>query len=266
MATTRAARLSRPISPALDLSALGLPAEPGSLYELALTHRSFAFEQPEPLPHNERLELLGDAILGAIVTALIFRRYPHLSEGEMARLRSSVVSTSALAAVARDIGLGPHIRLGHGEASTGGRDKASLLADTFEALVGAAYLEQGIEALGAALEPLFEARIERSVATGGGCDPKTTLQELVVRDHGERPAYRISSSGPDHDKRFTAEVFVEDQLVGAGAGRSKKEAEQRAAERALERLRPPVSAGEIASNGAGARAPAEGVGADAGPA
>jgi ribonuclease-3 len=211
-----------------------VPKERGPIYELALTHRSYAFEQPEPIPHNERLEFLGDAVLGVIVTDLIYVEYPELSEGEMARLRASVVNTSALADLGRTIGLGEHIRLGKGEESSGGRDKSSLLADSFEAVVGATYLDRGIEAVKEALIPLFADGIARSVA-GPRYDVKTALQELVVR-RGGFPSYRVASSGPDHDKRFTAHVYVDDELYGVGSGRSKKEAEQAAALEALERI------------------------------
>jgi ribonuclease-3 len=219
-----------------DLVLLGVPSEGGAIYELALTHRSFAFEQQIPVEHNERLEFLGDSILGAVVTNLIYTRYPQLNEGEMARLRASVVNTYALADLARELNLGRHIRLGKGEQSSGGRDKASLLADTLEAIVGAVYLDRGIETVAQALESLFADRIQARIEAGGRYDAKTALQEVVVRDVGGFPAYRVASSGPDHDKRFTAHVYVESELFGVGEGRSKKEAEQNAAREALARL------------------------------
>jgi ribonuclease-3 len=227
--------LSRRSKPSAGLEALGVPAAPGSLFELALTHRSFAFEQGRG-EHNERLEFLGDAILGAVVTDLIYRSYPQLAEGEMARLRASVVNTGALAALGRALGLGAHIRLGKGEETSGGRDKSSLLADTLEALIGAAYIERGIGPVAAFVEALFAPAIDAVVAAGGGHDPKTALQERVVRMRGGRPSYRVASSGPDHDKRFTAHVYVDEELYGAGSGRSKKEAEQEAARQALDRI------------------------------
>jgi ribonuclease-3 len=186
--------------------------------------------------HNERLEFLGDAILGAVVTNLIFRAYPDLAEGDMARLRASVVNTVALADMARSIDLGPHIRLGRGEETSGGRDKASLLANTLEAVVGAVYLDRGLQALTDAIEPLFAAQLASVVENGTRFDSKTALQEVVVRDSGELPSYRVAASGPDHDRRFTAHVYVESELYGAGTGRSKKEAEQHAAREALERM------------------------------
>lgn len=215
--------------------ALDVTAETGPLYALALTHRSYAFEN-DTNEHNERLEFLGDAILGAVVTDLIYNRYPDLTEGEMARLRASVVNTHALAEVASELGLGQRMRLGKGEETSGGRGKASLLANSFEAVVGAIFLDQGLEAVAAELTPLFIERLEDSIQARNRYDAKTALQEIAVRDSGELPSYRVASSGPDHDKRFVAHVYVKDELFGTGAGRSKKEAEQRAATEALERL------------------------------
>jgi ribonuclease III len=229
----RPSRLSRDIA---GLAVLGVPEGLGPLYELALTHRSYAFEQSDPIPHNERLEFLGDAILGSVVTDLIYTRYPELAEGEMARLRAAVVNTHALAEQARAVRLGEHIRLGRGEEGSGGREKDSLLANTFEAVVGAVYLDRGIEAVTNALVPLFERKISDEVEAGQRYDAKTALQEVAVRDIGELPTYRISSSGPDHDKRFSAHVFVGGDLCGVGSGHSKKEAEQNAAREALDSL------------------------------
>lgn len=219
----------------MGLAQLGVPEDGGPLYELALTHRSYAFESGTANVHNERLEFLGDAILDAVVTTLIFERYPDLAEGDMARLRASVVNTDALAGLGRELGLGEHIRLGKGEENSGGSDKASLLANVFEALVGAVYLDRGIDVLTEALVPLFEPRLEESVS-GARFDSKTALQEISVRDTGDLPSYRVASSGPDHDKRFVAHVYIGGELYGNGSGRSKKEAEQNAAREALEQL------------------------------
>ena len=232
MVTTRAARPSRRSRAAIGLSALGVPEEGGPLYDLALTHRSHAFESGTA-EHNERLEFLGDAILGAIVTDLIFATYPDLSEGAMAPLRASVVNMHSLADIARELDLGPHIRLGRGEEMGGGREKASLLADAFEAIVGAVYLDRGIDAVREALVPIFAGRLSDAVAAGSRFDPKAALQELVVRGGNALPSYRVTGSGPDHDKRFEADVYVAGELVGSGRGRSKKEAEQGAARAAL---------------------------------
>jgi len=171
--------------------------------------------------------------VGAIVTGLIFDRYPSLAEGEMARLRSSVVNTIALADLARSLGVGAHIRLGKGEEASGGRDKPSLLADTFEALVGAVWLDRGMEEVRRALEPVFERRLSAHLAAGERYDVKTALQEVAVRERKAMPHYRVSSSGPDHDKRFRADVLVDDEILGAGVGRSKKEAELNAAREAI---------------------------------
>ncbi|HEX2058331.1 MAG TPA: ribonuclease III [Actinomycetota bacterium] len=235
MATTRAARPSRRSRPAIGLQALGVPETGGPLYDLALTHRSYAFENGGT-EHNERLEFLGDAILGAIVTDLIFATYPDLSEGAMAPLRASVVNMHSLAEIARELGIGGHIRLGRGEEMGGGRDKDSLLADAFEAVIGAVYLERGIEAARDALVPIFRDRVADAVAAGNRFDPKAALQERVVRAGHALPSYRVVGSGPDHDKRFAAEVFVAGELLGSGGGRSKKEAEQAAARAALAEL------------------------------
>lgn len=186
--------------------------------------------------HNERLEFLGDAILGAIVTDLIYRNHPDMTEGEMARLRASVVNTQALADLAREFGVGDHIRLGKGEDVSGGRLKASLLADTFEALIGAVYLERGIDATRDYLVPIFETKIAGALAAEHRYDSKTALQETVVKETSELPQYRVAASGPDHDRRYVADVYVAGELYGTGAGRSKKEAEQVAAREALGRF------------------------------
>lgn len=239
----------------LDLQALGIPVAPGSIYETALTHRSYAFEQTEPPAHNERLEFLGDAILEALVTDLIYSEYPDLAEGEMARLRASVVNTQALAEAARSVHLGEHIRLGKGEENSGGRDKESLLANTFEAVVGALYLDKGLDGVKKALRGFFAEEVRRLHDAGERYDVKTALQEVVVRVTGAPPTYRVASSGPDHAKRFAAEVFVEERVMGAGSGRSKKEAEYNAAREALTQLDAEV-AGEqeqAAERGPGAR-------------
>ncbi|HEV2754644.1 MAG TPA: ribonuclease III [Actinomycetota bacterium] len=214
-----------------------------------MTHRSYAFEQ-SAAQHNERLEFLGDAILGAVVTDLIFDRYPDLSEGAMAPLRASVVNTHSLADIARKLDLGRHIKLGKGEEMGGGRDKASLLADALEAVIGAVYLERGLDAVKEAIVPIFEERIAAAVAAGTRFDPKAALQERAVADGHSLPSYRVTGSGPDHDKRFEADVFVAGRLLGTGGGRSKKEAEQDAARRALSA----IEAGTLEGGASDARA------------
>ena len=232
--STPDARQSR-LSKTSGLARLGVPDESGALYELALTHRSHAFESGIASEHNERLEFLGDAILDAVVTTLIYETYPDLAEGEMARLRASVVNTEALAELGRELALGDHIRLGKGEESSGGRDKASLLANVFEAVVGAVYLDRGLQVVTEALVPLFIPKLAASEA-GDRYDSKTALQEISVRETNEPPTYRVASSGPDHDKRFSAHVYLGSALYGTGTGRSKKEAEQQAAREALQRI------------------------------
>jgi ribonuclease-3 len=215
-------------------AALGTAVEP-ALLERALTHRSFAYENGG-LPTNERLEFLGDAVLGVVVTDALFTRHPDLPEGSLAKLRASVVSTRALAGVARDLGLGKWLRLGKGEEVTGGRDKPSILADTMEAVIGAVYLERGIEGATRLVRALFDPLMEAAAVDGAAQDWKTALQELTAAKGLGVPDYGISESGPDHAKSFVATALVGGQAFGEGAGSSKKEAEQQAAEGAFRRL------------------------------
>jgi ribonuclease-3 len=202
---------------------------------VALSHRSYAFERRD-VDHNERLEFLGDAVLGLAVTDLIFRWYPELTEGEMAKLRSSTVNMAVLAEAARSIDLGQELRLGRGEELSGGRDKTSILADAFEAVLGALYLDCGWETTFRLIESLFGDHIRNHVDRGVVRDFKTNLQEVAVQIDGALPEYRVSSTGPDHAKTFTASVFIGGTELGAGNGRSKKEAEQAAAKEALVQL------------------------------
>jgi ribonuclease-3 len=215
-----------------DLRAsLGAPElEPG-LLELALTHRSFAYENGG-LPTNERLEFLGDSVLGVVVTETLYRAHPDLSEGRLAKLRAAVVNARALAEVARLIGLGEHIKLGRGEEATGGRNKSSILSDTVEALIGAVYLSGGFEAAAGVVHLLFDPLMKTAAGLGAGLDWKTSLQELSAEHSLGVPEYVIEDDGPDHAKTFTAQVRVGHELYGHGTGRSKKEAEQQAAETA----------------------------------
>jgi len=211
--------------------ALGNPDLGPELLERALTHRSFAYENGG-LPTNERLEFLGDSVLGVVVTDTLFREHPDLSEGRLAKLRAAVVNARALAEVARTIGLGEHIKLGRGEESTGGRDKASILSDTVEAVIGAIYLSAGFEGASRVVHLLFDPLMESAAGLGAGLDWKTSLQELSAEHALGVPEYVIEDEGPDHEKTFTAQVQVGDELYGHGTGRSKKEAEQQAAETA----------------------------------
>lgn len=213
-------------------AALGDPELDPELLDRALTHRSFAYENGG-LPTNERLEFLGDSVLGVVVTETLYLTHPDLSEGRLAKLRAAVVNARALAGVGRGIGLGEHVKLGRGEESTGGRNKASILSDTVEAVIGAVHLSGGgIESSAAVVHRLFDPLIEAASALGAGLDWKTSLQELSAEHGLGVPEYVIEDSGPDHQKTFTAQVRVGDDLYGNGTGRSKKEAEQAAAETA----------------------------------
>ena len=224
------------------------------LLERALTHRSYAYENGG-LPTNERLEFLGDAVLGLIVTDTLFRRYPDLPEGQLAKLRAAVVQMRALAEVARSLRLGSYVRLGRGEEGTGGRDKSSILADTLEALIGAVYFECGLPAADRLVHRLFDPVIDRSAGLGAGLDWKTSLQELTASGYLGVPEYHVEESGPDHQKFFRASVRVGGRTYGSGSGRSKKEAEQQAAEAAWKAISsgnesgPDAAAGGVSANG-----------------
>jgi ribonuclease III len=215
-------------------AALGTAIDP-ALLERALTHRSYAYEHGG-LPTNERLEFLGDAVLGLAVTDALYRAHPDLPEGALAKLRASVVNTRALAGVARGLGLGRWLRLGRGEEVTGGRDKNSILADTTEAVLGAVYLDRGVEAALALVHRLFDPLMRAASESGAAQDWKTALQELTASRGLGVPEYRLAESGPDHAKSFSAVVLVSGEPWGEGAGRSKKEAEQQAAANASEAL------------------------------
>jgi len=205
------------------------------LLERALTHRSYAYENGG-LPTNERLEFLGDSVLGIVVTDTLFRRHPDLPEGQLAKLRAAVVNMRALAEVGRAIGLGEFIRLGKGEETTGGRDKASIVADTVEALLGAVYLDRGLAVCAEMIHSLFDPLIAVSATLGAGLDWKTSLQERSAQLGIGVPSYSVTESGPDHAKNFVATVHVGGASRGQGVGRSKKEAEQAAAESAWTQL------------------------------
>lgn len=207
----------------------------------ALSHRSWCAEHPGS-PSNERLEFLGDAVLGLVVTDHIYRSYPELPEGELAKLRASVVDAVSLADVARGLGIGPALRLGRGEDSSGGRAKPSILADALEAVIGAVYLHQGRGGATALVTRLLGAKIEEAASGPGFNDAKTRLQEAAARWSFEPPRYEVVHFGPDHDRRFRAKVLVGDRCLGVGEGTSKKRAEQSAARAALD-----SSAGETQS-------------------
>ncbi|MGH3682201.1 MAG: ribonuclease III [Natronosporangium sp.] len=218
-------------------AAFGVPVE-ATLLERALTHRSYAYERGG-LPTNERLEFLGDAVLGLVITTTLYRNHPELAEGQLAKLRASVVNMRALAEVARSLGpagLGPFLLLGKGEEATGGRNKASILADTLEALLGAIYLEHGMDRATGVIHKLFDPLLAESAARGAGLDWKTSLQELTAEQSLGVPEYLVDEHGPDHAKTFTSWVVVAGIRYGGATGASKKEAEQRAAEIAWREL------------------------------
>jgi ribonuclease-3 len=206
------------------------------LLELALSHRSWCAENAEP-DSNERLEFLGDAVLGLVVTDHIFRTYPSLPEGELAKVRASVVSAPTLAELAEKLELGSAVRLGKGEDASGGREKPSILADTFEAVIGAVYLDAGWREVERMLLEIMGDRIEEASKGPGGQDYKTRLQEVVARRFDALPVYIVSAEGPDHAKVFQAQVEVDGVIRGDGRGRSKKQAEQVAARAAWRSLR-----------------------------
>jgi len=210
---------------------LGYDFQDPSLLRRALAHRSWCAEVGG-VPSNERLEFLGDAVLGWVVADLAYRRHGELTEGKLTDLRKSVVNAAALAEVAQEIDLGRCLLLGKGEDAAGGRTKPSILSDALEAVLGAVYLDGGTEAVFALIERLMIDRMATAALRLDRLDYKTVLQELTARQHDTAPVYVLSDTGPDHDKRFFATVIVSGQSVGQGEGKSKKLAEQAAAEQA----------------------------------
>jgi ribonuclease-3 len=206
----------------------------------AITHRSFSYENGG-IPTNERLEFLGDSVLGIVITDELYRKNPDAQEGQLAKLRAAVVNAKALADVARTLGLGEFLLLGKGEEATGGRDKSSILADAVEAILGAIYVEHGLAKSGEVILQLFAPILAASAELGAGLDWKTSLAELVNSKSLGVIEYVIEQSGPDHDKRFSAQVKIGEDFFGNGEGKSKKEAEQHAAASAyteINNLRP----------------------------
>lgn len=209
--------------------------EKPELLEQALTHSSYANERlGGALDCNERLEFLGDAVLGMVVADHLYREHPDLPEGDLTRLRASMVCEEALAEVARGWDLGEYIRLGHGEALTGGQGRSSILADAVEAVLAAIYLDGGIAQVRRTIRRFI---LSHEATTGRTRDHKTALQEFIQQESGHVLAYELmSAQGPDHQKTFTMAVLLDGKQVGQGDGHSKKEAEQMAAQAALERL------------------------------
>ncbi|GAS91236.1 ribonuclease III [Mycolicibacterium brisbanense] len=219
------------------LEALGVVL-PSELLTIALTHRSYSYEHGG-LPTNERLEFLGDAVLGLTITEELYHRHPDRSEGDLAKLRASIVNTQALADVGRglsDGGLGAHLLLGKGEENSGGADKSSILADGVESLLGAIYLEHGLDTAREVILRLFSELLDTAPTLGAGLDWKSSLQELTAARGMGAPGYLVTSTGPDHDKEFTATVVVGEVEYGSGVGRTKKEAELKAAAAAWQAL------------------------------
>ena len=227
--------------------ALGVTFDDASLRLAALTHRSFAFERGLTVT-NERLEFLGDSVLGLVVTDMAYTAYPEMPEGALAKLRAAIVNMGALADVARSLGLGDVVLLGKGEELSGGRDKSSILADALEAVFGAIYLDRGLAVATELIERLFRPRMEAYVRGEGDRDYKTILQELASQALRSMPEYRLEERGPDHEKEFTATVHLGGEPMGTGVGRSKKEAEQRAAAEAFARISERLAPSSVASS------------------
>ena len=201
----------------------------------ALTHKSFSNEQSEFVPHNERLEFLGDAVLELVVSDWVFRHYPDIPEGGLTRIRAEVVSEKGLSEISRQLQIGAVLRLGKGEQKSGGNEKSSLLADALEALLGAIYLDGGFAAVSLVIDKSFNAVIKKSALLRYGSDYKTCLQERLQAKYGILPEYSlIQVSGPDHERIFSMEVYFSGKLLGKGSGSSKKNAEQKAAAAAMD--------------------------------
>lgn len=218
-----------------QLNELGVHVDT-QLVELAFTHRSYAYENGG-IPTNERLEFLGDAVLQIIVTDYLYLTFPDLPEGRLAKLRAAVVSSAALAEIARELEIGSAIKLGKGEIATGGHDKTSILADALEAIIGAIYLSSGMGAAETFVRHNTVARLQAAATLGARLDPKTELQEFCAAQGSEQPHYLVTEAGPDHDKIFTAEAVADGRVLGTGTGTSKRQAEQHAAAQAVEALR-----------------------------
>jgi ribonuclease III len=242
----------RRVDPSLDArlqAALGWTFVDPELLERALTHRSYCSEHGIE-ESNERLEFLGDSVLGFVVTTFVYDEFPALPEGELAKLRASVVSAEALAEMANELDLGRSLRLGKGEDASGGRAKPSILSDAMEAVIAAVYLDGGIEPAARFVLHSLEGRIREQATGPGGQDYKTRLQELAAARGIGRPRYVVRDEGPDHAKHFFASVFFGSEGYGDGEGGSKKQAEQGAAWMAWSRLQ--AEAGELGDGDAGA--------------
>ncbi|MBX3049417.1 MAG: ribonuclease III [Anaerolineales bacterium] len=215
---------------------LGLPIKDMRLLARALTHRSFLNEHAEALEDNERLEFLGDAVLDFVVGAWLYRYFPYMSEGEMTRRRAALVSTEQLGQFGAEVGIGRALRIGHGEEEGGGRTRQAMLCNAFEALIGALYLDGGIESVRDFVHPMLEVA-EEKISRLGDRDPKSMLQEAVQAEGNSAPFYKIvEETGPDHSKHFVVEVLVEGRSIGRGEGSSKQAASKEAAREALQKM------------------------------
>ncbi|WP_029069333.1 ribonuclease III [Jonesia quinghaiensis] len=226
------------------LSKLGIHLDP-ELLVLAVTHRSFAHEAGG-IPTNERLEFLGDAVLGLISAEALYRTHPDRPEGDLARMRAATVSQRPLAQAAREVDLGQYILLGKGESRTGGAEKDSILSDTVEAIIGAVYLTHGLEGARDFVHQLLGDAMRRAADLGVGLDWKTALQEICARLGYPQPTYEYVSEGPDHARVFTSTVVVNGKYYSSGTGTSKKLAEQQAAEASYELLKAEADAMDAA--------------------
>jgi ribonuclease III len=228
------------------MAALGVQFNDPGLLDSALTHRSFVHEHYESsLQPNERLEFLGDSVLNFLTAQYLYHAFPDHSEGQLTAIRASLVRSATLARFARAFALGKYLKLGKGEEHSGGRERNNLLADAFEAVLAAIYLDQGMAAADGFLRPLLEAEGAHVAAYGLQLDHKSRLQERVQSERNQTPRYRtIRAEGPDHSRTFTIEVFAGDEKLGVGAGNSKQAAAQAAAQTALAHL------DELAANGA----------------
>ena len=207
------------------------------LLNRAFTHRSYLNEHPEAIEDNERLEFLGDAVLDFLVGAWLYNHFPEMAEGGLTRLRSALVRTEQLARFAKSLGLNKALKLGRGEAESGGRERPALTCALFEAFIGALYLDSGIKAVSKFIEPLLESVIDEVLMNGSLQDPKSRLQEWAQANRGGTPVYKtISESGPDHAKVFEVVVYIGDKIIGKGIGRSKHDATRAAATDALQKL------------------------------
>jgi ribonuclease III len=213
------------------------PFRDASLLMRALTHRSYLNEHPDTIEDNERLEFLGDAVLDFLAGAVLYNKYPEMNEGRMTRLRAALVNTEQLAAVAATMAIGAQLRLGKGEDDSGGRQRSTLLCAAFEAAVGAYYLDSGLDAVRAFVEPLFDVAAGQILTSELDVDPKSHFQEWAQAERGHTPRYvQIGIAGPDHSRVYTVEVWVGDESFGIGSGSNKQTAAQAAARTALEKV------------------------------